>query len=146
MNFLAERKWFYPLIYFILIVFSMWPLYTEIAYAPRDTQDVILNILMVSTIPYRDWGWVFHITTLGVIGLSLWMPRIGGRVVATYFGANYLVVVGGLLLALNGVACILGVVGFLAGDAFLSQGVMIGGVLFLLALFLMSWAFLREKQ
>lgn len=51
---------------------------------------------------------------------------------------------GGLLLALNGVACILGVVGFLAGNALLSQGVMIGGVLFLLALFPMSWAFLKK--
>jgi hypothetical protein len=53
---------------------------------------------------------------------------------------------GGLLLALNGAACILGVVGFLAGNALLRQGVMAGGVLFLLALILLSWAFLREKQ
>ena len=53
---------------------------------------------------------------------------------------------GGLLLAFNGAACILGVIGFLAGNALLSQGVMIGGVLFLLALFPMSWALLKEKR
>jgi hypothetical protein len=53
---------------------------------------------------------------------------------------------GGLLLALNGAACILGVVGFLAGNAQFSQGVMVGGVLFLLALFPISWAFLKDKR
>jgi hypothetical protein len=53
---------------------------------------------------------------------------------------------GGLLLALNGAACILGVVGSLAGSALLSQGVMIGGILFLLALFPLGWAFSREIQ
>ncbi|MBN2500321.1 MAG: DUF4386 family protein [Anaerolineales bacterium] len=52
---------------------------------------------------------------------------------------------GGLLMALNGAACILGVVGFLTGNALLGQGVMIGGILFLLALFPLSWAFLKEK-
>jgi hypothetical protein len=52
---------------------------------------------------------------------------------------------GGLLLALNGAACILGVVGFLTGSALLGRGVMIGGILFLLALFPISWAFLKEK-
>ncbi|MDI6695240.1 MAG: hypothetical protein QME21_09350 [Anaerolineales bacterium] len=52
---------------------------------------------------------------------------------------------GGLLLALNGAACILGVVGFLTANALLGQGVMIGGILFLLALFPISWAFLKEK-
>jgi hypothetical protein len=53
---------------------------------------------------------------------------------------------GGLLLALNGAACIMGVIGFLTGSALLSQGVMIGGMLFLLALFLISWAFLMGKK
>lgn len=45
----------------------------------------------------------------------------------------------GLLLALNGAACILGVIGFLIGSALLAQGVMIGGVLFLLALLPLGW-------
>lgn len=92
MQTLTERKWFYPLVYFLLIVLSVWPPYTEIAFDPRDTQDVILNILMVSTLPYQAWGWVFHLATLGVIMLSLWKPGIGGRAIAAYFGVNYLVV------------------------------------------------------
>ena len=46
---------------------------------------------------------------------------------------------GGLLLALNGAACILGVIGFLTGNALLTQGVMMGGVLFLAALVPLGW-------
>jgi hypothetical protein len=49
----------------------------------------------------------------------------------------------GLLLALNGAACILGAVGFLMGSALLSMGTVIGGVLFLLALALLSRGLMR---
>jgi len=89
---LTEHKWFYPLVYFLLIVISMWPPYAEIAYDPRNTQDVILNILMVSTIPYQAWGWVFHLATVAVIALAIWRPQWGGRVIAAYFGVNYLLI------------------------------------------------------
>ncbi len=41
---------------------------------------------------------------------------------------------GGILLALNGAACILGVIGILAGISVLSIGSVIGGVLFIAAL------------
>lgn len=53
---------------------------------------------------------------------------------------------GGLLLALNGAACILGVVGFLAGSALLSLGVMIGGVLFLAAMFPLARGFWKQAH
>jgi hypothetical protein len=52
---------------------------------------------------------------------------------------------GGLLLAFNGAACILGVIGFLTGSALLAQGVMIGGVLFLAAMFPLSWGLWRAR-
>lgn len=51
---------------------------------------------------------------------------------------------GGALLALNGIACILGLIGYLTGNHLLSQGVLIGGVLFLLALIPISWGLLRK--
>ena len=51
---------------------------------------------------------------------------------------------GGLLLVLNGAACILGVIGSLVGSALLSQGVMIGGILFLAAMFPLAWGFWKE--
>jgi|YNPBryunderm2012_1023409.scaffolds.fasta_scaffold02547_4 hypothetical protein len=53
---------------------------------------------------------------------------------------------GGLLLALNGVACILGVIGSLTGSALLYSGVMIGGILFLAALLPLAWGFWKEAQ
>lgn len=89
---LTKRKWFYPLVYFLLIVISMWPLYTEIPYDPRNTQDVIINILMLALVPYQSWGWIFHLATLGVIALAAFRPQVGGRVMAAYFGVNYLVI------------------------------------------------------
>ncbi|MCX6072149.1 MAG: hypothetical protein NTU91_15065, partial [Chloroflexi bacterium] len=89
---LTSRKWFYPLVYIVLIVLSMWPPYTHIPYDPRNTQDVILSILKVSTQPYAAWGWVLHVATLGVIALAVFRSKVAGRVMATYFGLNYLLI------------------------------------------------------
>ncbi|GAB4489756.1 MAG: hypothetical protein Fur0016_07420 [Anaerolineales bacterium] len=89
---LIERKWFYPLVYFLLVFISFLPLYTERPYDPRQTQSVIFEILQVATLPYAAWGWVFHLGTLVVIAFSLWNLAIGGRVMAVYFGLNYLVI------------------------------------------------------
>ena len=52
----------------------------------------------------------------------------------------------GLLLALNGAACILGVVGFLARSDLLSLGTVAGGALFLLALVPMSALAFRNSS
>jgi len=89
---LTSRKWFYPVVYGLLIVVSMLPPITQVAYDPRDTQDVIMSILMVSILPYRSWGWVFHVATLGVIALAVFRPQIAGRAMATYFGVNYFLI------------------------------------------------------
>jgi hypothetical protein len=51
--------------------------------------------------------------------------------------------IGGVLLAVNGVACIAGFIGIVAQIPWLSQGSLLGGVLFLLALIPLSWAFLH---
>lgn len=51
---------------------------------------------------------------------------------------------GGLLLALNGIACILGVIGMLLGSRFMAGGSVVGGVLFIIALPLIAVAMLRE--
>ena len=50
---------------------------------------------------------------------------------------------GAVLLALNGVACVVGVAGILMGNDVLSLGSVVGGGLYLLALVPMSWVFLR---
>jgi hypothetical protein len=88
----ASRKWFYPAVYGLLIVISMLPPITQVPYDPHNTQDVIVNILMVSILPYRSWGWVFHVATLGVIALAVFRPKVAGRVMAAYFGVNYLLI------------------------------------------------------
>ncbi len=88
----TERRWFYPLVYFLLLVIAFLPLYTERPYDPRDTSQVIFEILQHATLPYAAWGWVFHLLTLAVIGVATWNPQAGGRAIAAYFGLNYLVV------------------------------------------------------
>lgn len=50
---------------------------------------------------------------------------------------------GGIFLALNGVACILGIIGIVMQNAVLSWGSMVGAVFFLVSLFPLSWHFLR---
>lgn len=52
---------------------------------------------------------------------------------------------GGILLSLNGIACIAGFVGVVIQCIWLSQGVLVGGVLFLLALIPISWKFIKYK-
>lgn len=89
---ITSRKWFYPLVYFVLVVIAFLPLYTAVPYDPRNTSQVILEILQRATLPYAAWGWVFHVLTLVVIALAVWRPQLGGRAIAAYFGLNYLVV------------------------------------------------------
>jgi hypothetical protein len=59
---------------------------------------------------------------------------------------NFLTITGGVLLILNGVACVLGLIGAASGIRPLTTfGTMAGGVLFLLALAFLSVAFLRAE-
>jgi hypothetical protein len=53
---------------------------------------VIAQILMVSIAPYQAWGWVFHALTLALLVLIAYRPQKAGRVVAAYFGINYLII------------------------------------------------------
>lgn len=89
---LTERTWFYVVVFILLGIISMLPLVTEKPYDPRNTQAVITSILMNAITPYRAWGWVFHVGTLAVIALAVFRPDLGGRVIAAYFGINYLVI------------------------------------------------------
>ena len=89
---LSSRKWFYPVVYGSLVVISMLPPLTKVAYDPRNTQDVIASILMASLVPYGAWGWVFHVATLALIALALFRPHVAGRVLAAYMGVNYLLI------------------------------------------------------
>jgi hypothetical protein len=89
---LTDRKWFYPLVYFLLVMVAFLPLYTERPYDPRQTSQVFYEVLQRSIEPYAAWGWVFHLLTLGVIALALWRPSAGGRALTLTFGLNYFVI------------------------------------------------------
>ena len=92
MTHIASRRWFYPVVYVVLIVLSMLPPITEVPYDPRNTQEVIASILMVSIAPYQSWGWMLRIATFCVVALVALRPRIAGRVLAAYIGINYMVI------------------------------------------------------
>jgi hypothetical protein len=92
MKALTHRRWFYPALYLLLILISLLPPITEIPYEPRDTPDVIQQILMISISPYRTWSWLLHVAMLGLIVLIAWRPHRIGRLVAAYFGVNYLLI------------------------------------------------------
>jgi hypothetical protein len=86
------QKWLFPFGCFGLIIISTLPLYMEVSFDPRDTQDVIFAIFMVSLQPYQHWGWVFHVATLLLVFSILWKPDQAGRVLAGYIGVNYTVI------------------------------------------------------
>ena len=65
--------------------------------------------------------------------------------IALLRGDDRLLKTGGVLLALNGVACILGVIGDLSNLTLLRLGGVIGGVLFFFALIFMVWSFFTVK-
>ena len=89
---LTSRKWFYPVVYGLLVIVSMLPPIAQVPYDPRNGLDVNISILMVSLTPYQAWGWVFHVGTLAVIALVAFRPQVAGRVMAAYFGVNYLLI------------------------------------------------------
>jgi drug/metabolite transporter superfamily protein YnfA len=70
----------------------MLPLYTEKPYAPQDTQNVIINLLMIAITPYQMYAPIFHILTILIIALIFWQPARMGRVLAAYIGLNYIVI------------------------------------------------------
>jgi hypothetical protein len=88
----AKPKWFYPLIYLAIILINIIPSYSEVPYPPQNTQDVIINLLMVATQPYRAYAPVFHIATLLIAFGLLWKPARMGRLVAGYMGINFLII------------------------------------------------------
>ena len=86
------RKWLYPVLYIAFFIISMLPLSTEKPYAPQETQDVIIKLLMVVTTPFKAYAPIFHVLTLLMVALIAWQPAKMGRVLAGYMGVNYLII------------------------------------------------------
>ncbi len=91
-NLIKQRKWLYPVVYVVLFIISMLPLYTEKPYLPQNTQDVIISLLRVAVTPYTAFAPLFHIATLLIVALIFFRPGKMGRLVAGYMGLNYLII------------------------------------------------------
>jgi hypothetical protein len=87
-----ENKWLYPVVYLLFVIIAFLPLYAEMPYGPQDTQDVILNLLMVSIDPYKHLGPMFHLATFLIVALIAVYEERMGRILAAYMGVNYLVI------------------------------------------------------
>lgn len=87
-----RRRWLYPVIYVLFVVISMLPPYAQKPYGYQDTQDVIINLLMVAVEPYEAFAPIFHIATIVIIILIVALEERMGRVLAAYMGLNYLVI------------------------------------------------------
>jgi hypothetical protein len=85
-------KWKYTLVYGFLFLVNVLPLITEKPYQPQDTQDVIINLLVVSIVPYQAYGPIFHIATLLIAFAILRKPGRFGRLLAGYIGVNYVII------------------------------------------------------
>jgi len=86
------HKWLYPVVYLLFVIITFLPLYAEMPYEPQDTQDVILNLLMVSIDPYKHLGPVFHLATFLIVALIAVYEERMGRILAAYMGVNFLVI------------------------------------------------------
>ncbi|PWH15137.1 MAG: hypothetical protein DDG59_11810 [Anaerolineae bacterium] len=89
---MTQRKWFYPLVYFLSVVVAFLPLYTQKPYDPRQTSAVIFEILQSAVVASPSWGWMFHVLTIACIALAFWKAELAGQAIALYFALNYWVV------------------------------------------------------
>ena len=86
------RRWLYPIIYLLFLMISMLPAYTEKPYAWQDSQDVIINLLMISVDPYKAFAPLFHVATIIIVALIVVLQEKMGRILAAYMGLNYLII------------------------------------------------------
>lgn len=88
----VHPRWLYPVCYLSIFLINLIPSYSEKPYLPQDTQDVIINLLMVSIEPYRRYAPIFHLATILIAFAILWKPGRMGSLVAGYMGVNYLII------------------------------------------------------
>ena len=89
---LSQKKLFYPSIFFIFLVISFLPPLTQKPYSPEDTQQVIVELLMVAIKPYEAFGILFHIVTIILIGWILVDSTASGRLLFTFIGVNFIII------------------------------------------------------
>ncbi len=89
---LSQKKLFYPIIFFIFLVISFLPLITQKPYSPENTQQVIIELLMVAIEPYKAFGILFHIVTIILVVWIMVDSRASGRLLFTFMGVNFIII------------------------------------------------------
>jgi len=89
---LSQKKMFYPTIFFIFLIFSFLPPITQEPYSPENTQQVIIQLLMVAIKPYEAFGIPFHIATIILVGWILLDSTASGRPLFIFMGVNFIII------------------------------------------------------
>jgi hypothetical protein len=103
--------------------------------------QTLAPLLLRQTLQIWPYSAVATVNNLAYAVLGIPSLIFGGLMLK----ANPTLRFGGILLGLSGLASIAGFIGIVAQISWLSQGSLVGGVLFLLALGPVSWAFLRTE-
>ena len=86
------KKLFYPIIFFIFLVISFFPLITQKPYSPENTQQVIIELLMVAIEPYKAFGILFHIVTIILVGWIMFDSKASSRFLFIFMGVNFIII------------------------------------------------------
>jgi len=89
---LTSKKWFYPVVYLLLFLISMVPLYTEKPYDPRDTQQVIMSVLKVSLQPYLGMALLIKVLFLLLVIYIAIKAQDAERIMPAFVGVDYLLI------------------------------------------------------
>ncbi len=89
---LSQKKLFYPIIFFISLVISFLPPITQKPYSPENTQQVIIQLLMVAIKPYEALGILFHIATIILTGWILADSKASGRPLFIFMGVTFIII------------------------------------------------------
>ena len=88
----SQKKLFYPIIFFIFLVISFLPPIAQKPYSPENTQQVIVELLMVAIKPYEAFGIIFHIVTIILIGWIMVDATASGRLLFAFIGVNFIII------------------------------------------------------
>jgi len=154
---------------FFTLIKSSFPLWATIGiiFIPVYCAfNVIVYLSQITVVPgLLEMRWAGEYGALADILLMQWVQQWGGSVIAfinltgyailglpsiiygcIFFRGKGLLRYAGLILALNGLACIIAVIGLVLDNKIMSMGTLIGGVLYIVALILFSLAFVGERD
>lgn len=133
----------------VYCMFNLFSYFSQIIIVPKvlsyqnvADNDVIFNIFLGQMVQ----GWQgsavsvinnFAYAILGVPSIAFGVALLKKRKFAK---------VSGIFLILNAVACIIGIIGILAGNKIIGMGSAVGGVLFIIALVFLCFMFFKEDE